>query len=854
MRCGWGNFRKKSKLYFQDQDFALWEDKIEKWDSWVPIPVQAPDICLINSIGRRWCVATKKTTEAWTEAHNMKTLNGYKRRIFGLYLEQASKLVSRMAILGVDTSPKDLLTVAVNNDDKNLAFLTTSSPSSTNTINTVNTGVSTGNTKMEDIIDGSSTAGYDKSKVECFNYHKMGHFARECRAPRSKENRNWNQGSSSKAVRIEDASEKGQCCIDGAGFDWSEWKRMNLKAKHGFMHLQMILRARGFNAVKPSACWVWRHIKTNGASLIFNNIINIDARVDQVMDAQGTCQEVLSPGAYPLQTRSRLYCHDNLERCLHYFDDASLKSIADVQNKDQMGLMSIAVFKKWFIWLLYKVGLRTSKDERGIFIRNQRRTCWLKDIIREALFIDEVLATGFLDRGFKSISGLLLSYMILLSTKWMSNVLSYMVKLKRRSMIGSLMYLTASRPDIMFAEVNTSGCQFLGNKIRFLGNGQETKLVVATSTTEAEYVACCKLLWNKFSGSKPMIGLWVLLLATSQLDDQDGITSLPTTEIFAQLALMGYTTDSDKLTFQKGAFSPQWSNMKRSTKGFSGQEVALFPTMLADTEPSPSPSRITSLPSPTPSLLPEPSPTQPSPTQPTPTQPSPTQLSPTQPGTEYHLPTPHDSPLHAVHSHGSDEGSLKLQELMNLMMKAFEDDSSNRGGSFLMKRFRNKQVLIHFKCIVIQEVTPTEVIQDQEGSGKASDEVSTAGLKKGPVSEEVPTVSTAEVNLSTAGGTVTYSRRSAEKRSRKDKGKAILIEEEPKKKSKKDLEQEQLMGMKKKRKSAMYAAKSTKKINFVKKVLETQEELKEGVKEPAAKRKKSIPRNPKEEGNKIEED
>ncbi|GKD73202.1 hypothetical protein Tco_1331484, partial [Tanacetum coccineum] len=94
--------------------------------------------------------------------------------------------------------------------------------------------------------------------------------------------------------------------------------------------------------------------------------------------------------------------------------------------------------------------------------------------------------------------------------------------------------------------------------------------------------------------------------------------------------------------------------------------------------------------------------------------------------------------------------------------------------------------------LFIQEVTPTEVIQDQEGSGKASDEVSTAGLKKGPVSEEVPTVSTAEANLSTARGTVTYSRRSAEKRSRKDKGKAILIEEEPKKKSKKDLEQEQL--------------------------------------------------------------
>ncbi|GJZ92962.1 hypothetical protein Tco_0665027 [Tanacetum coccineum] len=400
-----------------------------------------------------------------------------------------------------------------------------------------------------------------------------------------------------------------------------------------------------------------------------------------------------------------------------------------------------------------------------------------------------------------------------------------------------------------------------------------------------------------------------------KLDDQDGITSLPTTEIFAQLALMGYTTDSDKLTFQKGAFSPQWrflihnilhclspkktaweqfssniaaaviclatnrkfnfsrmifehmvsnissphkflmyprfiqlcldmqrhklqqhtrfysvpsltmkvfSNMKRSTKGFSGQAVALFPTMLDDTEPSPSPSRITSSPSPTPSPSPEPSPTQPSPTQPsptqpTPTQPSPTQLSPTQPGTEYHLPTPHDSPLHAVHSHGSDEGSLKLQELMNLVTTL-----SDRIGVLEADLLKTKKTY---------KETPTEVIQDQEGSGKASDEVSTAGLKKGTASEEVPTVSTAEVNLSTVGGTVTICQgRSSEEKNIKP------MDAEQGSKKQKSPEKE----------------RSTEKI--VEEEVVTQEEREEVVKEPGAKRKKSIPRKSTRKRQKMEED
>ncbi|GJY20316.1 hypothetical protein Tco_0392882 [Tanacetum coccineum] len=43
-----------------------------------------------------------------------------------------------------------------------------------------------------------------------------------------------------------------------------------------------------------------------------------------------------------------------------------------------------------------------------------------------------------------------------------------------------------------------------------------------------------------------------------KLEDNGGVTTLPYSEIFEQLALIGYATDSDKLTFQKGHFSFQW--------------------------------------------------------------------------------------------------------------------------------------------------------------------------------------------------------------------------------------------------------------------------------------------------------
>ncbi|GJR29815.1 hypothetical protein Tco_1106047 [Tanacetum coccineum] len=181
-----------------------------------------------------------------------------------------------------------------------------------------------------------------------------------------------------------------------------------------------------------------------------------------------------------------------------------------------------------------------------------------------------------------------------------------------RSMIGSLIYLTASRPDIIYLKgkptlglwysrdspfelvaytdsdyagatqdrkSTTGGCQFLGNRLISWQCKKQT--VVATSTTKAEYVvaaSCCgqnktlvlpplqlKLnMWlllvvvDKYSGFK--INCWIIggveikatvdghdktiteasVRSSLQLAVADGISNMSTSEIFEQLALMGF--------------------------------------------------------------------------------------------------------------------------------------------------------------------------------------------------------------------------------------------------------------------------------------------------------------------------
>ncbi|GJU12272.1 putative ribonuclease H-like domain-containing protein [Tanacetum coccineum] len=141
-----------------------------------------------------------------------------------------------------------------------------------------------------------------------------------------------------------------------------------------------------------------------------------------------------------------------------------------------------------------------------------------------------------------------------------------------RSMIGSLMYLNSSRPDIMFVDSpfdmvaytdsdyvgasldrksTTGGCQFLG--CRLISWHCKKQTVVANSTTEAEYIATSNCL-----DKKKVIITEPTIRRDLQLEDAKGTECLPTATIFEELTRIGYEKLTQKLTFYNAFFSPQW--------------------------------------------------------------------------------------------------------------------------------------------------------------------------------------------------------------------------------------------------------------------------------------------------------
>ncbi|GJU68463.1 ribonuclease H-like domain-containing protein [Tanacetum coccineum] len=77
------------------------------------------------------------------------------------------------------------------------------------------------NTRRKATINGNEIIRFNKSKVECYNCHKRGHFVRECRFLRNQENRN--RESTRRSVPVETTTSNALISCDGLGdYDWSD--------------------------------------------------------------------------------------------------------------------------------------------------------------------------------------------------------------------------------------------------------------------------------------------------------------------------------------------------------------------------------------------------------------------------------------------------------------------------------------------------------------------------------------------------------------------------------------------------------------------------------------------------------
>ncbi|GJU15542.1 ribonuclease H-like domain-containing protein [Tanacetum coccineum] len=73
-------------------------------------------------------------------------------------------------------------------------------------------------------FNAKELVGFDKTKVECYNFHKTGHFARECRIKGNQDNRRrdaWNSGTKDGSRIGKKVDSKALVTIDGEGVDWT---------------------------------------------------------------------------------------------------------------------------------------------------------------------------------------------------------------------------------------------------------------------------------------------------------------------------------------------------------------------------------------------------------------------------------------------------------------------------------------------------------------------------------------------------------------------------------------------------------------------------------------------------------
>nr|GEU93408.1 hypothetical protein [Tanacetum cinerariifolium]GEU93416.1 hypothetical protein [Tanacetum cinerariifolium] len=374
------------------------------------------------------------------------------------------------------------------------------------------------NTGRKLTVNGNDTVGFDKSKVECYNCHKKGHFTRDDQA---EEGPNYTLMAYSSSSSDSEVSNDEEDIVS----------QPNVKKR----------------TVKPSVAKIEvdkdsrkeRKFEDQEKDDNVNSTNNVNTASNDTTDSTNNVNAASST----VNAFSTNEVTDAYENINHPLDQV----IGDLHSANQTRKML------------------KNLEEHGFFVRtlNQRNThadlqnclfaCFLsqeepKKVVqkKDGIFIsqDKYVAEILKKFGFievKTASTPMETNKPLLKDEDGEEVDVYMY----RSMSGSLMYLTSLRPDIMFAMCACARYQVITSH-----QGGNTRCALTVNPTI--YVSCVKQFWSsamtKTVNGDPHIhakvdGKVIVITESSirrdlHVADEGGADCFPNTTIFENLALM----------------------------------------------------------------------------------------------------------------------------------------------------------------------------------------------------------------------------------------------------------------------------------------------------------------------------